>query len=783
LRAKTKRATCCQISHRLAGWNSRIQNSTSGGFGFDSLSKNSKPFVRLFVLNVAMQICEFRVLRGPNIWANSPVTEAWVELGEFAHQASNEMPGFNGRLMAMLPTMIEHRCSVGERGGFFQRLRRGTYLAHILEHVAIELHSLAGVEIGYGKTRETAKDGLYRVVIKHDDEELCQEALRTGVELCMAAVHDQPFDVAGEVKRLHELAERVCLGPSTRAVVAAAKEKNIPVRRLNVGSLVLLGQGVHARRMWTAESDRTSAIAETIASDKDLTKSLLRAAGIPVPEGRQVESAEDAWEETESLGSAVVVKPLDANHGRGVFTGLTEKAEVELAFAEAEREGNGVIVERFVSGSEHRLLVVGGKLVAAARGDYAYVVGDGRNTIADLVESQLNSDPRRGDDESCPLNRVNLDSANCVTLEQQGYRPSSVPLNHVKVLIQRSDNLATDVTDLVHSDVTETAIQVARVVGLDIAGVDIVARDISLPLEAQGGIVVEVNSGPGLLMHLFPARGQSRPVGEAIINTLFGEGADGRIPVVAVAGSHGAALATRLIEHLWKPVMPQLGIAASYGTYLGTRSLRTGNSATHQAQQNILINPKAQAALFELTTGNALGEGLGFDRCQIGVLLNIDPTEDIASWCFDDVDRLVQAKRVAVDIVLPTGFAVLNAGDALAADAVEHTKGTVVYFAADAGNTIVAEHVAQGGTAVILREKNIELLSGNGSTAITTQDRLPWLNASQNGEADCGIRDALLGAVAVAWLLGVPADALRAGLESFQPPAEQPAPEFAQLQN
>lgn len=730
-----------------------------------------------------MQIIEFRTLRGPNIWTNYPVTEAWVDLGALADQASNEMPGFNGRLMAMLPTMIEHRCSIGERGGFFQRLRHGTYLAHILEHVAIELQTLAGANVGCGRTRETIQPGLYRVVIRHEDEELCQEALRVGIELCQAAINDVPFDVAGEVKRLHAMAEKLCLGPSTRAIVAAAKDRNIPVRRLNVGSLVLMGQGIHARRIWTAESDRTSAIAETIAADKDLTKSLLNAAGIPVPQGRQVESAEDAWEETESLGSAVVIKPLDANHGRGVFTGLTEKAEVELAFAEAEREGNGVIVERFVSGAEHRLLVVGGKLIAAARGDYAYVVGDGRSRISDLVESQLNSDPRRGDAESCPLNRIQLDAANCVTLDQQGYRPNSIPLNHVKVLIQRNDNLATDVTDLVHPDVAETAIQAARVVGLDIAGVDIVARDISLPLEAQGGIVVEVNSGPGLLMHLAPARGQPRPVGEAIINTLFPEGTNGRIPVVAVAGSQGTTLATRLIEHLWKPQLPQLGIAASYGTYAGKRCLQAGFSATIQAQQNILINPKVEGALFEVTTRNALGEGLGFDRCQVGVLLNIDPTEDLAPWYFDDIDRLVQAKRAAIDVVLPEGFAVLNAADSLATVAAEHTKGTIVWFAADPENATVVGHVAQGGRAAVIRDKSIEILAEHGAVAVTSLDRLPWLNSATVDGCDASSLDALLAAVTATWLLGVEIEAIKSGLESFSLPDSQPSQEFVQAQN
>lgn len=714
-----------------------------------------------------MQIREFRVLRGPNIWANSPVIEAWVDLGDYADRASNEMPGFNGRLMTLLPTMIEHRCSVGERGGFFQRLRRGTYLAHILEHVALELHALAGVELGFGKTRETAQEGLYRVVIKHDDEDLCKEVLRVGVELCMAAVEDRPFDVAGEVQRLHEMAEKVCLGPSSRAIVAAAKDRQIPVRRMNVGSLVLLGQGMHARRMWTAESDRTSAIAETIAADKELTKSLLRAVGIPVPEGRMVSNAEDAWEATEDLGSAVVVKPLDANHGRAVFTGLTEKSEVELAYEHAEREGSGVIVERFVSGSEHRLLVVSGKLIAAARGDYAFVIGDGRSTIAELVESQLNSDPRRGDDENCPLNRVVLDAANCVTLEQQEYKPDTVPLKHAKVLIQRSDNLATDVTDLVHPAVAETAIQAARVVGLDIAGIDIVARDISLPLEEQGGIVVEVNSGPGLLMHLAPARGVARPVGEAIVETLFPAGSNGRIPVVAVAGSHAATAATRIFEHLWRWAGTEFGVAASYGTFVGGRRIYAGDSTTHKAQQNLLINPRTKAALIELTTATALGEGLGFDRCQVAVVTDLDVDEDLSNWYFDDVDRLVQAKRAAVDVVLPGGFAVLNAADPHTNAIAENSAGAVIYFSADAENAVIQSHLQKNGSAVVADNGKVHLLEGEAATPLVDLSQIPWLPPA----GAVGLT-AMLAAVAAAWSLGIPAEAIAEGLNSYTPPAE-----------
>ncbi len=711
-----------------------------------------------------MHVREFRVLRGPNIWANSPVVEAWVDLGELAGKASNEMPGFNGRLMAMLPTMIEHHCNAGERGGFFQRLRRGTYLAHILEHVAIELHAMAGVEIGFGRTRETTHEGLYRVVIKHDDEELCKEAIRVGIELCLAVTHDRPFDIAAEVKRLHEMAERVCLGPSTRAIVAAAKRRDIPVCRLNVGSLILLGQGIHARRMWTAESDRTSAIAETIATDKALTKSLLRSAGIPVPEGRKVETAAQAWEATDELGSAVVVKPLDANHGRAVFTGLTEKGEIELAFEHADREGSGVILERFVSGSEHRLLVVGGQFVAAARGDYAYVVGDGRSTIAKLVETQLNSDPRRGDDEGCPLNRVVLDAANRVTLEQQEFRPDSVPLKHVRVLIQRNDNLATDVTDLVHPAVAETAVQAARVIGLDIAGIDIVAKDIARPLEEQGGVVVEVNSGPGLLMHLAPARGASRPVGEAIVSTLFPAGSNGRIPIVAVAGSTATTETTRLIEHLWRRG-PCLGVAASYGTWAGGRQIATGNSTTWKAQHNVLINPKVAAALFELSTTCALGEGLGFDRCQVAVVTSVDPAEDLSAWYFDDVDRLSQAKRVAVDVVLPEGFAVLHAADPRVAAMAENCPGGILFFAADQENPVITAHRQQGGRAVVIDCGHLSLAEGPIITPMIALADLPWLESEAEGPEIT----AVLAAVGAAWALGVPADRIGVDLKTFQP--------------
>ena len=353
-----------------------------------------------------MNIRKVLALRGPNIWSRHTVLEAWVDLGALKDSSSAQIPGFNDRLMSWLPSMIEHRCSVGERGGFFQRLRWGTYLAHILEHTTLELQTLCGTPVGYGRARETSEEGLFKVAVRYQEETLGRACLETARELLMAAVFDLPYDMEANLKRLRELADRVCLGPSTNAIVDAARARNIPVRRLNAGSLVQFGQGKKQRRIWTAETDFTSAIAESIAQDKQLTKTMLAAAGIPVPEGREVESADDAWSAAQNIEAPVVVKPVDGNHGRGVCMDLTEEPQIKTAYHEALKEGSGVIVERFANGSEHRLLVVGRKLVAAAAGDAVSVVGDATHSIRELIELQVNSDPRRGDEEALPLDTL-----------------------------------------------------------------------------------------------------------------------------------------------------------------------------------------------------------------------------------------------------------------------------------------------------------------------------------------------------------------------------------------
>jgi cyanophycin synthetase len=447
-------------------------------------------------------------LRGPNIWTYRPVLEVWLDLGDLEDFPSNKLPGLTERLIEWLPALEEHHCGVGERGGFIERLREGTWAGHILEHIVIELLNLAGMPTGFGQTRETSQRGVYRMVFRARDEAVARAALTEAHALLLAAIRQREgaasFDVPAAVARLVEQIDRSYLGPSTASIVAAATDRGIPHLRLNEGNLVQLGQGRRQRRIWTAETDRTSAIAGNIAHDKDLTKTLLASCGVPVPEGQVVDSPESAWEAAQEIGLPVVVKPSDANHGRGVSLDLSERADIEKAFSVAEAEGSEVMVERYVLGDEHRLLVVGGRVVAAARGESLSVVGDGRSTVEQLIDSQLNSDPRRGEAEEFPLETIRLDREPVMRLllERQGLSGDAVPAAGRRVMVQRNGNVAIDCTDEVHPEVAHAVTLAARVVGLDVAGVDLVAQDIGRPLQAQGGAVVEVNAGPGLLMHL-----------------------------------------------------------------------------------------------------------------------------------------------------------------------------------------------------------------------------------------------------------------------------------------
>lgn len=705
-----------------------------------------------------MKFLRIMSLQGPNIWTYRPVLEAWVDIGELEDSPSNTIPGFNDRLIAWLPSLIEHRCSIGERGGFIQRLRDGTWPGHILEHVTLELQNLAGMPGGFGKAREMDTRGVYKVVVRAWHEEVTLASLHFARELILAAMDDRQFDVAAAIEELSELAESRLLGPSTYSIVDAADDRGIPSTRLNAGNLVQLGYGAAQRRIWTAETDETSAIAETISRDKSLTKQLLSSCGIPIPEGYDVESAAAAWEAAEDIGVPVVVKPCSGNHGRAVFTNLTTRAEVEAAYQVALEEESGVIVERFVPGQEHRLLVIGGKLVAAARGEIASVIGDGRSTIAHLVTTQLNADPRRGHTEDHPLNPVRIDSAATIELARQGYTAESVPAAGIAVVIQRIGNVAFDVTDLVHPSTAAMVALAAKVVGLDIAGIDLVVEDISRPVIEQHGAIVEVNAGPGLLMHLKPAAGQPRPVGQAIVEHLFPIGENGRIPIVAVSGNSGTTPIAKLIAHLVCLNNQRVGLACRDGMYVNLRKIEAGNRANWAAAHKLLLNPSVETAVIETGSRELLSEGLAFDRCQVAILSNIATDEDLSEYAMTTDEKRYNTYRTFIDVVLPSGAAVLNAADPMQVEMRTLCDGEVMFFATDASLPSIIEHRNKQGRAVFIDNEKIVLAHGDLLTPLIAVAKLPDMAMDQNQ---------IVAGIAAAWALGMDLDLIRAGLQAF----------------
>jgi cyanophycin synthetase len=701
-------------------------------------------------------------LRGPNIWTYRPIIEAWVDIGDLEDSPSNTIPGFYERLITWLPGLIEHRCGVGEPGGFMLRVREGTWPAHILEHITIELQNLAGMQTGFGKARQTPVRGVYKVAVRARDGNVSRAAISSARDLVMAAIEDRPFDVATAVEELRELVEKYCLGPSTACIINAATERGIPSIRLNDGNLVQLGHGDRQRRIWTAETDKTSAIAESIASDKDLTKFLLGSCGVPVPAGRLVDSAAEAWEAAEDIGLPVVVKPVDGNHGRGISLELTTQAEVHAAYPFALRHGSSVLVERFVAGNEHRLLVVSGKVVAASRGESAWVTGDGKLTILELVEIQINSDPRRGLTEDAPLNRLRIedDTAIRLELERQDFGPHSIPDVGRRVLIQRNGNVAFDCTDEVHPEVAAIVGLAARVIGLDVAGIDLVAEDISRPLDVQGAAVVEVNAGPGLLMHLKPASGKPRPVGLAIVNHLFPNDEDGRIPIIGICGHQSGSQAARLIALLMRISGWHVGLACADGLFLGSRRVDSGDPTRFDDAQRLLMNRSVDSAVFESTAEGILRDGLPYDKCHIGIVTGVGGGDKLGEFYLNDDDQVFNVLRTQVDVILPSGTAVLNAADPRVVEMAELCDGSVIFYGMSFELTALGAHRAKGGRAAFMRNGEVILATGNEEVV---------LSALSSELLSSGVIpvDTILAAVSTAWALDIPQVLIAAGLETF----------------
>ena len=701
------------------------------------------------------------------MWTYHPVIEVWVDIGDLEDYPSNLIPGFYDRLVKALPSLQEHRCSYGEPGGFLKRVEEGTWPAHILEHLTLELQNLAGIPGGFGKARDGDRRSVYKVIVSAINQEVTLTALKYARDLYLALVQDTK-DPAAEVKaiikNLRELSDDLLLGPSTACIVNAAEERGIPSIRLSSGNLVQLGYGAKQRRIWTAETDQTSAIAETISRDKDLTKSLLASAGVPTPRGRTVTSPDDAWEAAQDIGLPVVVKPIDGNHGRGVFINLYTQGEIEAAYAVAINEGSEVLVEKHIIGDEHRLLVVGNRVVAAAKGETVWVTGDNQHSIKELIEIQINSDPRRGTAEECPLNPVRIDSAVELELARQQLTGTSIPTLDQKILIQSNGNVAFDVTDQVHPDVASQVALAARVVGLEIAGVDLVAQDISKPLEEQGAAIVEVNAGPGLLMHLKPASGSPQLVGKAITDHLFPPGANFRIPVVGITGEKGKTSVAEMIAHFLRLTNVNVGLACSKGLYFGNSVVQRSDSANWEDARRTLLNRTVDAAVIENNSLSMLIEGLAYDRCHVGVVLNMNPKANFPQYAIYDEDQVFSITRTQVDVVLPTGIAVLNADDEWVAKMAELSDGEVIFFTQDADSALINIHLQNGGRAVIVGKQQIALKWG-----LNDQKSIP-VPLPSHAAIDPQWHSQNLGAaIAAAWGLGIPFNVIEAGTETFVP--------------
>lgn len=703
-----------------------------------------------------MDVSRLRALRGPNLWSRHTAIEAIVSCTE-PEQDIAQLAGFEARLRARFPEI-----------GFLQHAGQGSSisLAHVLQYAALGLQSCAGCQVTFSRTIATLETGTYQVVVEYTEEAVGRLAFELAESLCHAALHDTPFELTQALALLRDLDEDERLGPSTGAIVNAALARGIPLRRLTAGSLVQFGWGSRQRRIQAAETDASSAIAEAIAQDKDLTKMLLHAAGVSVPFGRSVTTAEEAWAAAQEIGSAVVVKPRDGNQGKGVAVNLSSREQVMAGFAAAAEISDDVIVERFIPGHDFRLLVVGNQLVAAARRDPPNVIGDGEHSIRALVE-QVNSDPRRGEGHATSLTKIRFDDIALATLEKQGFSADDIPEKGARVVLRNNANLstggtATDVTDDVHPELAAAAVAAAQTVGLDICGIDVVCETVQKPLDEQGGGIVEANAAPGLRMHLQPSFGKGRPVGEAMVATLFGEGDDGRIPVVAVAGTNGKTTTVRLISHLLTQSGLRVGMTNTDGVYVNGRRTDSGDCSGPRSARNVLLHPDVDAAVFETARGGVLREGLAFDRCAVAVITNIGMGDHLGLAFINTVEDLSVVKRVIVENVAATGMAVLNAADPMVVAMASACPGAVTFFAQDVHHPVMATHRVQGKRVVFVEGGDIVLAEGS------KEIRLPLaaIPLTRNGALGFQVENTMA-AVGALWALGQDWDSIRAGLSSF----------------
>lgn len=703
-----------------------------------------------------MEISRIRALRGPNLWSRHTAIQALVLCDE-NERAISHLTGFEARIRARFPLIGAMR-PIGYEGEIS--------VAHALQFATLNLQAQAGCPVSFSRTAPTTEVGLYQVIVEYTEEAVGRRALELAEALCRAALADAPFDLDTAIAKLRELDEDERLGPSTGSIVHAAVARDIPYRRLTRGSLVQFGWGSKQRRIQAAEIDSTSAIAESIAQDKDLTKELLRAAGVPVPVGVVVDDVDAGWKAANEIGLPIVTKPFDGNQGKGVTVNIVSRDHFEIAFGAAQEISQHVMVEKFITGHDFRLLVVGDKLVAVARREPPHVIGDGMHTVRQLVDI-VNSDPRRGTGHATSLTKIRFDDIARARLAVQGYTPDTVLPKGARAVLRNNANLstggtATDVTDDVHPQVAARAIAAAKMVGIDIAGVDIVCENIGLPLEKQGGGIVEVNAAPGLRMHLDPSYGKGRDVGGVAIDTMFGPDENGRIPLVAVAGTNGKTTTVRLTAHLIEQTGKRLGMTTTDGVYVEGHRIDTGDCSGPKSAKNVLMHPEVDAAVFEVARGGVLREGLGFDRCDVAVVTNIGIGDHLGLNFITTTEELAVVKRVIVQNVGPQGMAVLNAADPNVAKMAAACPGLVTFFAIDPHLPVMTTHRAQGKRTIYREGNAIVCVEG----AQVERLDLAGIPLTRNGSISFQVEN-VMAAVAAAWGLGIDWNTIRLGLATF----------------
>lgn len=723
-----------------------------------------------------MKILAINALRGPNYWSvnRHKLIVMVLDLQEMEEKPSNVIQGFKDRLQSLLPGMYEHRCSVGTPGGFFERVDEGTWMGHIIEHIALEIQSLAGMDVGFGRTRGYGEPGVYNVVFNYMEEEVGIYAASAAVRVCESLIKGDNYNLAHDIQEMREIREQVRLGPSTGSIVEEAAARGIPWIRLNKHSLCQLGYGANQKRIQATVTSETSNIAVEIACDKEDTKFLLEQAEIPVPRGKIIKKESDLKTVVDFIGFPLVTKPIDGNHGRGITVNINTWEEALKGFNAAKKVSNSVIIEKYITGEDYRILVINNIMVAAAKRTPARIIGNGKNTVLELIE-EVNRDPRRGFGHENVLTKITMNDLTKSIINAKGYTPDTILNAEEKLILKDTANLSTggtaeDVTDFVHPANIFMAERISKIIDLDICGIDVMASDISKPLSETGGAVIEVNAAPGFRMHLAPTSGLPRNVAAPVIDKLFPLGATGKIPIIAITGTNGKTTTTRLIAHLAKLKGYKVGYTTSDGIYIQNRMLMKGDCTGPSSTEFVLKDPTVNFAVLECARGGLLRAGLGFHKCDIGIVTNV-AEDHLGLKGIHTIEQLAKVKGIIPESVMPDGYAILNADDELVYEMRKNVKANVALFSMDENNPRIKSLQAQGGLSAVYEDGYITICKGEWKLRIIKAVNVPL---TFGGKAAFMIQN-VLPAVLTAYIRGFTIEDMKVGLETFIPsPAQTP---------